>query len=225
MSSWLKLVLGALLMIAFGPAGFAQAPVAAPDSALDAALAPVAITPAPVTPNLLTKAPLANAPIDGHERLRWLFIENLGIGSLADNVAVGAVDTFFNTPKEYGTHWSGFGERIGMVTANFGVKSTMEAGFGSIWGEDPRYFRTEGMTVKSRMAYVIRMTFLARNRAGNTMPAYSRLIAIPGSSFLSNAWQPNSEATVNDALIRAGLGFLSRMGENAWKEFIEPRKH
>jgi hypothetical protein len=24
--------------------------------------------------------------------------------------------------------------------------------------------------------------------------------------------------------VRAGLGFLSRMGENAWKEFIVPRK-
>ena len=74
------------------------------------------------------------------------------------------------------------------------------------------------------MAYVIKMTFLARNQAGNTMPAYSRYIAFPASSFLSNAWQPNSEATATDAAVRVGLGFLSRMGENAWKEFIVRRK-
>jgi hypothetical protein len=166
----------------------------------------------------------ANPPIDGHERAKWLLVENLGLGSLLDDVAVGGVDTLLNTPKEYGPHWSGFGKRTGMVTANYGVKSVMEAGLGSIWGEDPRYFRTDGLSFKSRLAYVIKMTFMAKDRAGNTMPAYSRYLAIPGSSFLSNEWQPTSEAKVSDAAIRAGLGFLSRMGENAYKEFIAPHK-
>jgi hypothetical protein len=111
-----------------------------------------------------------------------------------------------------------------MVAANYGVKSVMEAGLGSIWGEDPRYIRTTGLPVKSRMAYVIKMTFMARNRAGDMMPAYSRYVAYPASSFLSNAWQPTSESTATDAAVRVGLGFLSRMGENAWKEFIAKRK-
>lgn len=159
-------------------------------------------------------------PIDGQERLKWLYVENLGLGSVLDDVAVGGVDTFFKTPKEYNTHWSGFGERIGVVTGNYGVKSVMEAGIGSIWGEDPRYVRTNGLSMKSRMAYVVKMTFLARDRSGNTMPAYSRYIAFPASSFLANAWEPTSQATANQAALRVALGFLSRMGENAWKEFI-----
>jgi hypothetical protein len=107
-----------------------------------------------------------------------------------------------------------------LVTANYGVKSVMEVSLGSLWGEDPRYIRTEGLPMKSRLAYVIKMTFMAKDRAGNIMPAYSRYLAFPASSFLSNAWQPTSQATVNQALARVGLGFLSRMGENAWKEFI-----
>jgi len=172
------------------------------------------------------QAPAQTAPplIDGHERMQWLLVENLGAGSLLDDVAVGAVDTFFNTPKEYKPHWAGFGERTGMVTANYGVKSVMEAGLGSIWGEDPRFFKSDGLSFKGRLGYVIRMTFMARDRQGNTMPAYSRFLAIPGSSFLSNEWQPTSQATVNEALVRTGLGFLSRMGENAYKEFIAKRK-
>jgi len=154
--------------------------------------------------------------------MKWLLVENLGAGSLADDVIVGAVDTYFNTPKEDKPHWAGFGERTGMIAANYGVKSVMEAGLGSLWGEDPRYFRTEGLPLKGRVAYLIKMTFMAKDRAGNTMPAYSRYLAIPGSSFLSNEWQPTSQATANEALVRVGLGFLSRMGENAWKEFIVP---
>jgi hypothetical protein len=190
----------------FVPAAFAQTPAAAPPVATAA-----------------TVAQTKNPPIDGHERMKWLLVENLGAGSLADDVIVGAVDTYFNTPKEDKPHWAGFGERTGMIAANYGVKSVMEVSLGSIWGEDPRYFRTEGLTMKSRMAYVIKMTFMAKDRAGNTMPAYSRYLAYPGASFLSNEWQPTSQATVNEALVRVGLGFLSRMGENAWKEFIVPR--
>jgi hypothetical protein len=211
----------ALALAGLGTAALAQPP----DATLAAVVAPAVptpVTPAPLTPT--PAAPTVNPPIDGHERLAWLYVENLGAGSVLDDVAVGAVDTFFNTPKEYKTHWSGFGERTGIVAANFGVKSVMEAGLGSIWGEDPRYFRTTGLSVKGRMAYVIKMTFLAQDRTGKTMPAYSRYLAMPASSFLYNAWMPTSEATVNDALVRTALGFLSRMGENAWKEFIAPRK-
>ena len=163
-------------------------------------------------------------PISAQTRFQWLLVENLGIGSLLDDVAFGAIDTGLNVPKEYKTHWEGFGERTGMIAANYGVKSTMEAGLGSIWGEDPRYLPTVGLSMKSRIAYVVKMTFLARDRAGNAMPAYSRYIAYPASSFLSNEWQPTSQATANQAALRVGFGFLSRMGENAWKEFIARRK-
>ncbi len=212
------------------PAVVAQTPVQAkPDIPVEALVSapdtPPYIVPVvvPAAAAVASMAQSVQPPINGHERMKWLLIENLGAGSVADDVIVGAVDTFFNTPREDKTHWAGFGERTGMIAANYGVKSVMEAGFGSLWGEDPRYFRTDGLSIRSRMAYVIKMTFLAKDRAGNTMPAYSRYLAIPGSAFLSNTWQPNSESTVNDALIRAGLGFLSRMGENAWKEFIVPR--
>ncbi len=159
-------------------------------------------------------------PLSTAIRARWLVDENLAPDSLAENVALGAAYTFVNSPKEYGPHWSGFAKRTGMITANYGVKSSMEAGFGALWGEDPRYERTDGLTFKGRLSHVIAMTFMARNRKGKVMPAYSRFLAIPGSSFLSNQWRPDSEAHASDACIRAGLGFLSRMAENAYKEFI-----
>jgi hypothetical protein len=195
-----------LLMAAgFGPAALLRAQTAAP-----AVAAPPTV--------------IGYTAVDAKARWKWLFVENLGIGSVLDDIAVGGVDTFFNTPKEYGPHWGGFGERIGMVTANYALKSTLEAGLGSFWGEDPRYFRTDGLPFKSRVVYVIKMTFVARNQAGGYMPAYSRFVAFPASSFISNAWQPPSQDKASDAAIRVGLGFLSRMGENAWKEFIVPKK-
>ncbi len=184
-----------------------------------AALAQTPVQPAAVA----TVVPVKIPPIDGHERMKWLLVENLAPGGLVENVLIGAWQTHENTPKEYGPHWTGFAERTGLVTANYGVKSVMEAGLGSIWGEDPRYDQTEGQSFGRRIGHVIKMTFLARDRAGKTMPAYSRFIAIPGSSFLANQWLPDSQATNSDAAVRAGLGFLSRMAENAYKEFIARR--
>lgn len=165
----------------------------------------------------------AEPPIDASVRLRWLLSENLSPASLAENLAIGGEETWTGYAKEYGPHWAGYGKRVGMVTANYGVRTVMEAGLGSIWGEDPRYDRMEGQPLGKRLGHVVKMTFLARDSAGNTMPAYSRFLAIPGSSFLENTWMPDSEATASDAVVRTGLGFLSRMGENAWKEF-RPRR-
>jgi hypothetical protein len=180
------------------------------------ALAPLALAQAQFA------APV-NPPIDGHARVMWLLDENLSLASEADDIVIGGAETFLKTPKEYGTHWEGFGERIGLITADYALKSTMEVTLGSMWGEDPRYFRTTGLSFKGRVGYVVKMTFMASNRNGKNMPAYARFIAFPASSFISNEWTPHSQSNASDAVLRVGLGFLSRMGENAWKEFIVPR--
>jgi hypothetical protein len=99
------------------------------------------------------------------------------------------------------------------------TSNTMEAGFGSMWGEDPRYFRTEGEPFKGRVRNVVVMAFLAHNREGEIKPAYARWIAIPGSNFLSNTWRADSEATTSDALRRTLWGFFGQMGSNAFSEF------
>ena len=158
-------------------------------------------------------------PFTPKERLHWLAGQNLTPTSLLENVATAAEATLSNSPQEYGPHWEGFGKRVGMVTANYGVSTVMEAGLGSIWGEDPRYTRTQGESLQRRLGHVVKMTFLARNRAGDTVPAYARLLAIPGSSFLATTWMPDSQATVDNAAVSTGLGFLGRMGANAFHEF------
>ena len=95
----------------------------------------------------------------------------------------------------------------------------MEAGLGAIWGEDPRYVRASGEGFGGRLGHVVKMAFLAQNRDGHTMPAFARYAAITGSSYLSNTWRVDSDATVGRATIRVGLGFLGRIAGNAWDEF------
>jgi|KBSMisStaDraftv2_1062788.scaffolds.fasta_scaffold06101_2 hypothetical protein len=162
----------------------------------------------------------AYTPITAGQRFRWIVNGTLGAPNLAAGAVLASVGTATNSPKEYGPHWDGFGKRYGLRLAGGATSQVLEASIGSMWGEDPRYFRTTGgQSFKTRLGHVAKMTFLSTNRNGETMPAYARYIAIPSTQFISNAWRPDSQATVNSALTRIPFGFLSSFTSRAFSEF------
>jgi hypothetical protein len=134
-------------------------------------------------------------------------------------------DTVFDRPKIYGPHWEGYGQRLGMSVAGNAVSNTMEAGFGAIWGEDPRYIRDAGAPFGHRLGHTVKMTFMAENRDGKETLAYARFIAIPGSNFISNAWRAPGDDSAGNAAVRTGIGFLGRWGNNTFDEFWPDFKH
>ena len=158
-------------------------------------------------------------PITPEERVKWVLQSTVGPASLGGGVISAGWGTLFNKPREYGTHWPGFGERYGMRLTGLAVSNSMEAGLGALWGEDPRYFPMVEQPFKKRLGHVVKMTFLAENREGHSRPAYARYIAIPGSNFLSNTWRADSAATLGNAAVRTALGFLGRICGNAFREF------
>jgi len=95
----------------------------------------------------------------------------------------------------------------------------MEAGLGSVWGEDPRYFPVPQQSFGRRVGNVIKQTFLAKYPDGNFRPAYARYTAITGSNFISDAWRAPSEANTGDAITRTAWGFLARMAGDTYDEF------
>jgi len=167
-------------------------------------------------------AQTASSSVSADERLAWLLRENVSPPALIMDLATSEAGTLFRPPSN-SIHQSGFGARAGMVIANGGVSTVMEAGLGSIWGEDPRYTRTNGRRFQARLSHAIMMTFLANKNSGHTAPAYARFVAIPGTSFLSNQWRPDQDSTPANAATRAGLGFVSRMAENIFQEFRPQR--
>jgi hypothetical protein len=158
-------------------------------------------------------------PITGHERLRWVVKSTIGARTLSAGLFTAGFGTGLDRPKEYGPHWDGFGKRYGMRLTGVATGNAMEAGLGSLWGEDPRYFRATGEPVKGRIKNVIVMTFMARRGDATLAPAYARYAGNVGNNFLSNTWRADSEATASNACLRILLGFAGRMGANAFEEF------
>ncbi len=190
------------------------------DSALssgDSADAELLSAPAPAIPPQQQSAPYQ--PITGQERLSWIVKNTLWPQHLAGGVITSAVGTGLNRPREDGPHWGGFGERFGVRLTGVATSNVMEAGIGALWGEDPRYFTVPEESFGARVKNVIQMTFLTRRPDGNFAPAYARYIAFSGNNFLANAWRPDSEANVHDAVLRTLEGFAGRMAANAWDEF------
>lgn len=158
-------------------------------------------------------------PITGRQRLNWGIRSAIWPEHLVAGVITSAVGTGLNRPRQDGPHWGGFGERFGVRLTGVATSNAMEAGFGALWGEDPRYFRVPEEPLGVRVKNVIKMTFLARRSDGDFAPAYARFIAVPGNNFLTNAWRPDGEANVHDAVLRTFEGFAGRMVSNAWNEF------
>jgi hypothetical protein len=166
-----------------------------------------------------TSSSSSDQPINAKQRADWFALSTFGPESLAGGVISAGWGTLFNRPREYGTHWEGFGKRYGMRLTGVSVSNATEASIGAIWGEDPRYVRCQSESFGGRVGHVVKMTFVARNRQGQLRPAYARYIAIPGNNFISNAWRADSEATVGNASLRTVLGFVGRMSGNAFQEF------
>jgi len=183
---------------------------------------------APVPADSIRKSPTtqqAYLPISGEKRMAWFFVRSVGPESLLAGLFTAGIGTARNKPEEYQPHFAGFAKRYGMRFTGVATSNAMEAGFGAVWGEDPRYFRAEGQPFGRRIRNVMVMTFAARRRDGHLEPAYARYIAIPGNNFLSNTWRADSEATTNAALTRTLWGFVARMADNAYQEFWPSVKH
>ncbi len=159
-------------------------------------------------------------PITSRQRLRWFVTSTVGPAHLlGGGIFSAALGTALDHPKEYGPGWGGFADRFGMRLTGISTGNAIEAGFGALWGEDPRYFAATGKPVRGRILNVVKQTFEARRRDGNYAPAYARYLAVTGNNFLSNTWRVDSEANAHDALIRTAEGFAGRMAANAYEEF------
>jgi hypothetical protein len=159
-------------------------------------------------------------PASGRDRAKWFVVSTVGpVGLLAAGPISAGFGTAMNRPKEYGPNWGGFGDRYGMRLTGVSSGNAIEAGFGALWGEDPRYFPSSRRGFGTRVKYVIQTTFVAPRRDGTWHPAYARYIGNVGNNFLSNTWRVDSENGPGSALVRCVLGVVGRMSGNAFAEF------
>jgi hypothetical protein len=129
-------------------------------------------------------------------------------------------DTAVNTPEEWGRTGSGFAKRYMQREADVAISSTIEAGVGALWGEDPRYIPSQRRGFWPRTRYAAKTVFLAQRSDGRLAPAWGRVAGNVFNNVIENTWLPPSATTGGQTTLRTAQGFAGRLVGNMWAEFL-----
>jgi hypothetical protein len=165
-------------------------------------------------------APQSRAALTSQDRVRWVVDGSVSPGALGVAALSASWQTAVASGSEWGGGWSGFEKRYAARVAQTTVSNSIEAGLGSLWGEDPRYRPSEQRRgIWTRTGHALKYVVLSERRDGRLRPAWSRFIAVPVTSVAENAWLPPGERTAKATAIRAGTGLIGRVASNLYREF------
>src|SRR5882672_11129332 len=135
------------------------------------------------------------APITTRERTLWVIDGVVGPRSLAIGVVAAGWQTARGFPEEWDRSWPGFGKRYLNREVDVALSSTLEAGVGALWGEDPRYIRSNRQGVWARTRYAMATVVLAPRPDGQLGPAWGRYVGNSVNNVIEAAWLPSSATT------------------------------
>ena len=158
------------------------------------------------------------SPITSSERAAWVAGEIGSPGALSRAAFASAWMTRENWPKEWPRSARGYGRRFGDAQAATAISSSIEAGLGSLWGEDPRYFRSGRHERWARVRHAVASVALARRRDGHRAPAWGRFAGSLAGNVIENTWLPPSAATRPQTTARVATGFAGQLAANLWSE-------
>jgi hypothetical protein len=164
-------------------------------------------------------------PITAAQRAEWWAERSLGWESFAAGIVKGAARTWWLTsPEEWGGSWEGFGKRVGTRQAEAILSRGIEAGLGSLWGEDPRYFRSGRPDAAGRLGHAVVSAFVAYRSDGSRGPALARGVGIVSAKLVSRSWKPEREWW-QESCEPLGTGFAGRIVSNLFREFLPDLKY
>ena len=164
--------------------------------------------------------PVDYTAVTAAQRFDWILAGTIGPRSLLIVGPLGAAwQTGFDQPPGVARNWRGFGQRYLQREADVAISNSIEAGLGAWWGEDPRYIRSGRHGIRARAKYAIKTAFVAPRRDGHLAPAWGRYAGNTLNNLIENTWLPPGATTPGQTILRSALGFLTRIGGNAWDEF------
>ena len=185
------------------------------------ALAAVLLVLAPAWAEAQTTSPPAESYVTptATERLAWIADATVGPRSLGVGVISSGWQTALNLPEEWGRSWRGLEKRYAEREADIAISSTIQAGLGSLWGEEVRYIPSHRAGVGPRIGYALKTVLLAQRPDGHLAPAWGRYSGKVLASVIENSWLPPSATTARGTVLRNLNGLLGRAIGNLWDEF------
>lgn len=136
------------------------------------------------------------------------------------SAASAALQFGANTPREWGQDWEGYGQRFGTALATNAINQSTLSLVSAVTQQDPIYYRCPCTGFGPRLGHVIKMTFMARNRAGQMVFSPAKVIApFSGNLVTRSTLYPDNYGPADGA--RSGVYSLGgNVGWNFLREFI-----
>lgn len=135
--------------------------------------------------------------------------------------AFGAgIGTISNSPPEWGKTGKGFAKRYASGFGKNLIKETTVFGMDEAFQLDSHYYLSTKTGFGSRLKHVVVSSFTAKNKRGNTVIGFPRIVGIYTAEIISvKAWYPD-RYTYKDGLRQATFSVGTNIFNNLMKEFI-----
>ena len=175
--------------------------------------------PVPPKPGVLANTYTAVALTPG-EKFDYRLYRGFLVRGIIGSAFSAGIAQWNNTPEEWGGGASAYGKRFASSIGTSASRQGMLFGMETVLHQDPRFFPSTSKGFKARLGNVIKQVFVAKNDSGEAVPAYGRLVSAFGAGQLTNAWQPASNNSVGDGLIRGAFIVGADFGVNLLTEFV-----
>jgi len=160
-------------------------------------------------------------PDDKKTRFHRYIKSMVGPESPGKDVARAGFPTWTNSPKEWDTHWDGFGKRLASNIGKNVIKNTTVYALEEAFKLDSRFFRSTKRDFGSKVRNALISPFTARNRSGKIVFGFPRIIGAYTSSIIAaETWYPKRYGW-KDGLRTATISFGTNALFNLVKEFIK----
>ena len=194
-------------------------PAQAPQTSDDSAKATVSQSDIAKTDPVPTASPDYVFP-SAKTRFKWYVNGMFGPMSLGKSIGYAGLQTWRNSPEEWGDHWDGFGKRVASNVGKNIIKQTIVYGMDSALGVDSHYYRSKKTDFKSRLANALISPVTARNKEGHRVIGFSRLAGTYGSNMIADeTWFP-PRYTWKAAVVTGSTSLAYDALFNLFREFI-----
>jgi hypothetical protein len=129
-------------------------------------------------------------------------------------------DKGFDIGPDFGSNPSDIAKLYAYTTENLAMAYLVTgAVLPTVFHQDPRYFRRESGSVKSRILWALRAEVVAYSDTGKLMPNYAHLIGFGTSAAWANVYLPSENVSFASTMKRYGLRFAVSGGFNLMREF------
>lgn len=158
---------------------------------------------------------------DAKSRRNHYLMSTFGPETIGKNVLSAGFSTWRNKPREWGTHWDGFGRRFASNTAKTIISNSISYGLDEAMTLDSRFYKSKDRSIGARIKNALISPVTARRRDGTRTIGVPHIAGVYTSNIIADeSWYPK-RYNVGNALVGGTISLGTSALFNLVREFVK----